>query len=89
MKRLFACHATFGTNDKKVLSPIFPQCLIFLRSTWPSQLMNVLLIIILTIYIRGLQQVEKWNSCGLDYIHLEQECGLLIMVENIASQTPA
>jgi hypothetical protein len=50
--------------------------------------MNILLIAIPTIYIHVLQQVAKWNSCGVDCIHLEQECGLSTMVDNIESQTP-
>lgn len=45
--------------------------------------MNFLLIAIPTIYTHGFQQVAKWNSCGVDYIHLEQECELLAMVDNI------
>jgi hypothetical protein len=50
--------------------------------------MNILLIAIPAIYTRGLQQVAKWNSHGLDYIHLEQECELSTMVDNIDDQTP-
>jgi hypothetical protein len=50
--------------------------------------MNFLLIAIPVIYIHGFQQVAKWNSCGVEYIHLEQECELLAMVDNIEGQTP-
>jgi hypothetical protein len=43
--------------------------------------MNVVFVTIHVVYAHGLQWVAKWSSHGLDYIHLEQECGSLAMVD--------
>jgi hypothetical protein len=52
-EKVVACDTTFGTNNKKVLSSISLQCLIFSRSTWSSQLMNILLVIVSILYVHS------------------------------------
>jgi hypothetical protein len=32
-EKAVACDATFGINDKKILLPVSPQCIVFTRST--------------------------------------------------------
>jgi hypothetical protein len=52
-EKVVACDTTFGTNDNKVLLPIYLQRFIFSGSTWSSQLMDILLVAILDIYVHG------------------------------------
>jgi len=51
--------------------------------------MNVLLVTIFIICAHGLHWVEKWNSHGLDCIHLEQKYGSLAMVDIVEGQISA
>ncbi len=81
-----ACDVIFGTNDK-VLSPIFLQCFIFSKSTWPSQLISFMLVAILVVYVHGIEWVAKWSSHGLDHIHSKQKCECLAMVDRVEGQT--
>jgi hypothetical protein len=59
-EKVVVCDATFGTNDKKILSPIFLQYLIFSRSTWSSQLMSILLVTIPIVYTHMV--FDEWQN---------------------------
>jgi hypothetical protein len=54
-EKVVACDISFETNDKQVLSSIYPQWFIFSRSTWSFQLMSVLFVTIHVVYAHGLQ----------------------------------
>ncbi len=49
---------------------------------------NILFVTNLVVYAHGLPRMTKWNSCGLNHIRLEQECGHLAMVNSIKGQNP-
>jgi hypothetical protein len=51
-------------------------------------IINILLVTNLVVYVHGLPRMAKWNSCGLNHIFLEQECGNSTMVNSIEGQTP-